>query len=252
MGKLKFMYPTSSRSISAGFPNYSSGKYHGGIDFPVAEGTPVRASESGKIIIKKELNYSYGHYLKIDHGSGYQSLYAHNSRLLVNLGDYVTQGQVIAYSGSTGNSTGPHLHFEIWYNNARVNPLKYLDSTITVDGSAGEREDLINDLNRTIDILEYKGKGHVIYKSDFLDIKYEPELKTNRFTVCNGEEFNFLGRIKGKDIFYISVNKGGYSEGRGFVEGKYLSGGGYSTGRTITINVPQYLNKQDWDKLNGK
>ena len=252
MAKLKFMYPTSSRTISAGFPNYSSGKYHGGVDFPVAMGTPVHASESGKIIIKKELNYSYGHYLKIDHGGGYQSLYAHNSRLLVNLGDYVTCGQIIAYSGSTGNSTGPHLHFEIWYNNERVNPLKYLDSSIEIAGTASAREDYINELNQSIDLLEYRGYGHVIYNGDFLDVKYDPDLNRNRFTVCNNEEFNFLGRVPGKDIFYISVDKGGYNTAYGFVQGKYLSGGGYATGKTIKIKVPQYLDDAAWKKLNGK
>lgn len=119
-------YPTDSRTISAGFPNYSSGRYHGGVDFPVSTGSNVYASASGTVIIAKNLNYSYGHYLVIDHGNGLSTLYAHNSTLLVGVGDHVNKGQVIARSGSTGNSTGPHCHFEVLLNGNQVNPMNYL------------------------------------------------------------------------------------------------------------------------------
>lgn len=122
----KLDYPTSYRTISAGYPNYSSGKYHGGIDFPCPTGTKVCAAADGKVIAAKELNYSYGHYIIIDHGNGLTTLYAHNSKLLVGVGDTVTRGQAIAYSGSTGNSTGPHCHFEVRVNGVRVNPENYL------------------------------------------------------------------------------------------------------------------------------
>lgn len=123
----KLSYPTSSRTISAGYPNYSSGKYHGGIDFAVATGTDVCAAADGTVIVAKELNYSYGHYIIVDHGNGVSTLYAHNSKLLVGVGDTVTKGQTIAKSGSTGNSTGPHCHFEVRINGTRVNPLDYLE-----------------------------------------------------------------------------------------------------------------------------
>lgn len=119
-------YPTSSRSVSAGYPNYSSGRYHGGIDFRCPTGTAVYAAASGTVIVAKKLNYSYGHYLIIDHGNGLSTLYAHNSRLLVGVGSHVSKGQQIAKSGSTGNSTGPHCHFEVRVNGTRVNPLNYL------------------------------------------------------------------------------------------------------------------------------
>lgn len=122
----KLDYPTSYRTISAGYPNYSSGKYHGGIDFPCPTGTKVCAAADGRVIAAKELNYSYGHYIIIDHGNGLTTLYAHNSKLLVGVGDSVTKGQAIAYSGSTGNSTGPHCHFEVRVNGVRVNPENYL------------------------------------------------------------------------------------------------------------------------------
>jgi murein DD-endopeptidase MepM/ murein hydrolase activator NlpD len=119
-------YPTSYRTVSAGYPNYSSGRYHGGIDFPCPSGTSVCAAASGTVIVAKNLSYSYGHYLIVDHGNGLSTLYAHNTTLLVSVGDTVSKGQVIALSGSTGNSTGPHCHFEVRVNGTRVNPLNYL------------------------------------------------------------------------------------------------------------------------------
>lgn len=119
-------YPTDSRTISAGYPNYSSGGYHGGIDFPVSTGSNVYAAASGRVILVKYLNYSYGFHILIDHGDGLSTLYAHNSQILVGVGDSVSAGQVIAKSGSTGNSTGPHCHFEVRVNGNRVNPWNYL------------------------------------------------------------------------------------------------------------------------------
>ena len=125
-GNGRLRYPTDSRSISAGYPNYSSGRYHGGIDFPVSTGSNVYAAASGTVILVKYLNYSYGRYLIIDHGDGLSTLYAHNSQILVSVGEKVSAGQVVAKSGSTGNSTGPHCHFEVRVNGSRVNPLNYL------------------------------------------------------------------------------------------------------------------------------
>lgn len=125
-GSGRLGYPTDSRTISAGFPNYSSGRYHGGIDFPVSTGSNVYAAGSGTVILVKYLNYSYGYYVMIDHGDGLSTLYAHNSSILVSVGQHVSAGQVIALSGSTGNSTGPHCHFEVRVNGNQVNPLSYL------------------------------------------------------------------------------------------------------------------------------
>lgn len=119
-------YPTDSRSISAGYPYYSSGGYHGGIDFPVSTGSNVYAAASGTVILVKYLNYSYGYHVMIDHGDGLSTLYAHNSQILVSVGQQVSAGQVIALSGSTGNSTGPHCHFEVRVNGNQVNPFNYL------------------------------------------------------------------------------------------------------------------------------
>lgn len=119
-------YPTGYRSISAGYPNYSSGRYHGGVDFPCPSGTAVYAAAGGTVIAALNLNYSYGHYIIIDHGNGLSTLYAHNTTLMVSVGEQVSKGQQIAASGSTGNSTGPHCHFEVRVNGSRVNPMNYL------------------------------------------------------------------------------------------------------------------------------
>lgn len=119
-------YPTSYRSISAGYPYYSSGGYHGGVDFPCPSGTPVHAADSGYVSLVKSLTYSYGKYVVINHGNGISTLYAHNSQLCVSEGQAVNKGDLIAYSGSSGNSSGPHCHFEVRVNGNRVNPRNYL------------------------------------------------------------------------------------------------------------------------------
>ena len=126
-GSGRLGYPTSSRAISAGFPNYPGGSYHGGVDFPVPSGSNVYAADSGTVIIVKYLgNRSYGNYLVINHGNGLSTLYAHNTSVLVSVGDHVSKGQVVALSGDTGNSTGPHCHFEVLLNGNQVNPMNYL------------------------------------------------------------------------------------------------------------------------------
>lgn len=98
---------------------------HTGIDFAGAAGSKVRASYSGKVIYSGWKG-NYGNCVIIDHGSGYKTLYAHNSRLAVKVGDYVEQGDTISYVGSTGKSSGPHCHFEIIINGTPVNPYRYL------------------------------------------------------------------------------------------------------------------------------
>lgn len=129
---LNMCYPIpSTHSVSAGYPNYSSGKYHGGIDFPCATGSNVVAAQKGIVITVKRLDYSYGYYIIVYHGTDKSgrsvvTLYAHNSSILVSVGDSVKKGETIAKSGSTGNSTGPHCHFEVRLNGGRVNPKNYL------------------------------------------------------------------------------------------------------------------------------
>lgn len=110
-----------SGSVTALFGHYPSGAKHTGTDIGCPEGTPVHAVRDGVVIKRRELTTSYGKYLMIDHGGGLVTIYGHNSKLLVNEGDHVKQGQVIAKSGSTGNSTGNHSHIELRYNGTPVN-----------------------------------------------------------------------------------------------------------------------------------
>ncbi len=99
--------------------------FHGGLDIAVPYGTSVKAADGGRVITSGWHN-SYGNYIVIDHENGKTTYYAHNSKLLVSVGQRVYQGQVIAKAGSTGNSTGPHCHFEVRVNGQRQNPRSYL------------------------------------------------------------------------------------------------------------------------------
>lgn len=125
-----FIRPVKTGKITAGM-YYSSGKYHGAVDFGVSVGTPVYAAADGIVVTSTwGGSDSYGYYIKIKHYNGLYTLYAHGSSLVAKVGQEVKQGQLIMYSGKTGNSTGQHLHFEVrvapgGYNN-RVNPLNYL------------------------------------------------------------------------------------------------------------------------------
>lgn len=101
------------------------GRMHEGIDISVPEGTPIRAAKAGNVVIAAYTG-GYGNYTCVDHGGGLSSCYAHQSSYAVSPGDSVEQGAVIGYSGNTGSSTGPHLHFEIRVNGSAVDPLGYL------------------------------------------------------------------------------------------------------------------------------
>ena len=102
------------------------GDFHTGIDIPVPTGTPVHAADSGTVLLTGYMPSGYGNYLVIYHGNDISTLYAHNSSLAVSRGQSVSKGQVVAYSGSTGWSTGPHCHFEVRVNRIPVNPMGYL------------------------------------------------------------------------------------------------------------------------------
>jgi peptidoglycan hydrolase FlgJ len=101
-------------------------RFHQGVDFDVPSRTPVKSVMSGKVV-SSGWEKGYGYMVEVKHADGYTSRYGHNSRLLVREGDKVEAGTVIALSGSTGRSTGPHLHFEIRKGNVALNPVKVLD-----------------------------------------------------------------------------------------------------------------------------
>jgi len=132
----KNMLPSKS-PVEAGYNSSSfgwrtdpfSGKtaFHEGLDFTANTGTPVYAAAGG-IVTTAEQTPDYGKIVKINHGSGLETRYAHTSLILVKVGDIVKQGQLIAKVGSTGRSTGAHLHFEVRLNGASLDPRKYLKS----------------------------------------------------------------------------------------------------------------------------
>ena len=102
-------------------------KMHYGVDLAASTGTPIVASRSGVIRTTDYEEGGAGYYVSINHGDGYASIYMHMTHYIVSPGDYVSAGQVIGYCGSTGLSTGPHLHFGISYNGTYVNPADYID-----------------------------------------------------------------------------------------------------------------------------
>ena len=105
-------------------PIFKTSKLHRGIDIGVGSGNNVVAAADG-VVIRSTYNSSYGYYVSINHGGGLVTLYAHNSSLCVSEGQTVKRGQLVAISGNTGNSTGPHLHFEVMVNGQTTDPMAY-------------------------------------------------------------------------------------------------------------------------------
>ena len=99
--------------------------FHNGVDLANVQGTPIYAAKSGTVTVAT-YNGVYGYYVQINHGDGFSSLYGHLTHYIVGVGQSVSAGQVIGYMGSTGWSTGPHLHFTIYYNGNTVNPMNYI------------------------------------------------------------------------------------------------------------------------------
>ncbi len=128
---LSMIRPVSGGWISSEYGNrwhpiLGRYKWHGGVDIAVNSGLPIKAAEDGTVLLATR-DAGYGLYVIIDHGGGISTLYAHASKLLVNTGDAVTRGQTVALVGSTGVSTGPHLHFEVRVNGATANPRNWVE-----------------------------------------------------------------------------------------------------------------------------
>ena len=122
--------PIANTYITSGFGGradpFGGGRgYHKGMDFHARTGDPVMAVADG-VVSYAGVRSGYGNVVEIDHGNGYVTRYAHNSRLLVRVGDLVRSGQQVAKAGSTGRSTGAHVHFEVWDHGRVVNPRKFL------------------------------------------------------------------------------------------------------------------------------
>ena len=131
LGNISFIWPCpSSRRITSAFgdresPTEGASSNHKGVDSGAASGSDILAAAEGEVVIST-YSYSAGNYIMIDHGGGVSTVYMHCSQLLADVGDSVSQGQVIAKVGSTGYSTGPHLHFGIRSGGSYVDPLNYV------------------------------------------------------------------------------------------------------------------------------
>lgn len=126
-----FLYPLPPGAVITSSYGYRihpiTGNYslHNGVDLAIYQGAPIYATKSG-YVSTATYNYVYGYYVTINHMDGYSSLYGHMTNYTVSEGEYVTRGQIIGYVGSTGWSTGSHLHFTIYYNGSTVNPMDYV------------------------------------------------------------------------------------------------------------------------------
>ena len=131
IGNINFVWPCpSSGRITSGFggrtsPTEGASSNHQGIDIGASSGSDIIAAADGTVTIST-YSYSAGNYIMINHGGGVSTVYMHCSKLLVSAGETVKKGQVIAKVGSTGYSTGPHLHFGVRLNGIYVNPSKYV------------------------------------------------------------------------------------------------------------------------------
>ena len=140
-GEVLFAWPLAEHTITAGW-YYSDGSFHRAIDLRAIVGTPVYAAEDGTVDWVQTWDgesttgkQSYGNLVRIRHadykGGKLQTLYAHLQRVTVKIGQDVREGELIGYSGSTGNVTDPHLHFEVRLSGTRCNPLNWLDDDFT-------------------------------------------------------------------------------------------------------------------------
>lgn len=128
--------PVVDGRVGSGFgfridPINGQSALHTGLDFPAETGTPIVAAAGG-VVIAQEYHAAYGNLVEIDHGNDLVTRYAHTSKVFVKKGDIVKRGQKIAEVGSTGRSTGPHLHFEVWVAGVPQNPQKFLQAGETL------------------------------------------------------------------------------------------------------------------------
>lgn len=247
-------WPTYVHSIKSDWPNYSSGSYHAGTDFPVPLNTPVYSTCDGEVVAVTSLTTSYGKHIKIRatvNGSTVYIRYCHLNSFAVNVGDKVTSGQLIAYSGSTGNSTGPHLHYEVRNSNDRygsssnpnLNPRDYLPSTsylFTSDKSTDVPSITIPSGSQTVSDGEY----HIV---SALDNNMGLDVEAASSDLCaNIQLYNNV--LDDSQVFVVNYLGDGYYKITNKHSGKSLdvANGGMKSG----TNVWQYDytgdNAQKW------
>lgn len=247
-------WPTYVHSIKSDWPNYSSGSYHAGTDFPVPLNTPVYSTCDGEFVAVTSLTTSYGKHIKIRatvNGSTVYIRYCHLNSFAVNVGDKVTSGQLIAYSGSTGNSTGPHLHYEVRNSNDRygsssnpnLNPRDYLPGTsylFTSDKSTDVPSITIPSGSQTVSDGEY----HIV---SALDNNMGLDVEAASSDLCaNIQLYNNV--LDDSQVFVVNYLGDGYYKITNKHSGKSLdvANGGMKSG----TNVWQYDytgdNAQKW------
>lgn len=247
-------WPTYVHSIKSDWPNYSSGSYHAGTDFPVPLNTPVYSTCDGEVVAVTSLTTSYGKHIKIRatvNGSTVYIRYCHLNSFAVNVGDKVTSGQLIAYSGSTGNSTGPHLHYEVRNSNDRygsssnpnLNPRDYLPGTsylFTSDKSTDVPSITIPSGSQTVSNGEY----HIV---SALDNNMGLDVEAASSDLCaNIQLYNNV--LDDSQVFVVNYLGDGYYKITNKHSGKSLdvANGGMKSG----TNVWQYDytgdNAQKW------
>lgn len=247
-------WPTYVHSIKSDWPNYSSGSYHAGTDFPVSLNTPVYSTCDGEVVAVTSLTTSYGKHIKIRatvNGSTVYIRYCHLNSFAVNVGDKVTSGQLIAYSGSTGNSTGPHLHYEVRNSNDRygsssnpnLNPRDYLPGTsylFTSDKSTDVPSITIPSGSQTVSDGEY----HIV---SALDNNMGLDVEAASSDLCaNIQLYNNV--LDDSQVFVVNYLGDGYYKITNKHSGKSLdvANGGMKSG----TNVWQYDytgdNAQKW------
>lgn len=122
--------------VASGFgyridPVYKTVKFHGGLDFAAPQGTPIYATATGTVKVAGNLGNGYGNHVVINHGYGYETLYGHMFRINVRPGRSVKRGEILGYVGSTGKSTGPHLHYEVHKNGRPIDPVYFFYNDLT-------------------------------------------------------------------------------------------------------------------------
>jgi len=141
LASIPAIQPVSNKDltrIASGFgmridPIYKTPKMHTGLDFTAPIGTEVICTGKGKVVAVEYNNGGYGNHVIVDHGYGYESHYAHLSRFNVVPGQVLKRGDLIGYVGSTGKSTGPHLHYEIIYNGEKIDPVHFFYNDLTTE-----------------------------------------------------------------------------------------------------------------------
>jgi len=139
LASIPAIQPVSNKDlkrIASGFgyridPVYKTTRFHAGLDFTAESGTPVYATGDGVVEIAGSQGDGYGNKVVINNGYGYHTLFGHNSKVLVRVGEKVKRGQTIALVGSTGKSTGPHCHYEVWKNGNKIDPVNYFFNDIS-------------------------------------------------------------------------------------------------------------------------